>query len=281
MYKISINDSLRSQEELISTFPKLEIWENLPEGAIQTITDLRKTPTGYWLACNGIGAIEIDCKNKQILAYPAKETSEEEFNYFLIHNWLPLAYQAGGSQVIHASAVAHLESHKIILFCGESGSGKSTMAFGLGQRPSWHQIADDRLAFTVSNGSAIPLFIPDSVKLRPASASHFNQIAFNYNNLSWIQKELDITTVFFLERIPLEEKKGMPPFSIHPIKRTEAYPLLLKQAFSLAPGLQELKKTIIQDYLSLANQLNSNIVRFQSEFDILEALFDHLEAVYI
>jgi hypothetical protein len=83
---------------------------------------------------------------------------------------LPVALQALGTEVLHASAVRFPRG--VVAFCGRSGTGKSTLAFGLARRgyPLW---ADDAVAFEVAARAARSMPLPFQPRLRPASAAFF------------------------------------------------------------------------------------------------------------
>src|SRR5205823_1705698 len=77
---------------------------------------------------------------------------------------VPLALQVFGYEVLHASAV-RTESG-VSAFCGLSGTGKSTVAYGLSRRgyPLW---ADDAVVFSaVDEGTTHCFRIPFAFHLR-------------------------------------------------------------------------------------------------------------------
>ncbi len=83
---------------------------------------------------------------------------------------LPLVIQVRGTQVLHASAVEAPPG--IILLCGFSGAGKSSLAFGLG-RSGYRVWADDALAFESEGPSSMAHPLPFRIRLLPDAADYF------------------------------------------------------------------------------------------------------------
>jgi hypothetical protein len=85
---------------------------------------------------------------------------------------LPLMLQAHGYEAIHASAVQMPTG--VAAFCGSSGAGKSTVAYGLALR-GYGMWADDAVVLSISDGDREVLTprLPHSVNLRPESRRFF------------------------------------------------------------------------------------------------------------
>ena len=78
--------------------------------------------------------------------------------------------QVQGHEVMHASAVRM--SHGLVVLCGSSHMGKSTLAYGFSRRghPQW---ADDLVVFEPAGNAATAIALPFRPSLRSASASTF------------------------------------------------------------------------------------------------------------
>src|SRR5919106_5320553 len=85
---------------------------------------------------------------------------------------LPMALQAQGAEVLHASAV--LTPRGVLALCARSGTGKSTLAYGLSRR-GYPLRADDAVAFENSGAQINVRPLPFSIRLRPDAAAFFDQ----------------------------------------------------------------------------------------------------------
>jgi len=278
MFTITQAGYFEDNLEKISVIPEIEQWNSSPNSYI---TELRYAKEKIWLTRSDVGAICVDCDLMAISLYPKKSLDIEKFQKFVIHYWLPMAYQVCGTQVLHASALVNLNTHRILAICGDSGCGKSTFGFGMGKRAGWRQIADDRLAFSINNGKAVPILIPDTIKLRTPSANYFGEEPYQGEPLEWIEGDLEIKNIIFLTQSQNEEQQLSAPFEITPITRTDSYEFLLKQAFALTPALQELNKKMIENYLVLANQAQSYKLTYTLDFGILDKIYDAIEDILV
>lgn len=83
---------------------------------------------------------------------------------------VPLMLQVRGSEVLHASAV--LFPQGIVVLCGLSRSGKSTIAYAL-SRHAGDLWADDSLVWLPGATGPVAQSLPFSLQLRPESARYF------------------------------------------------------------------------------------------------------------
>src|SRR5438045_2629057 len=77
-------------------------------------------------------------------------------------NVLPMAIQALGGEALHASGV--VGSSGVVAFCGESGTGKSTLACALSAR-GYRLWADDAVAFEPGDGGLVAVPLPFQLRL--------------------------------------------------------------------------------------------------------------------
>jgi hypothetical protein len=85
---------------------------------------------------------------------------------------LPLTVQAFGREVLHASAV--VGRHGLIAFCGNSGAGKSTIAFALAEQ-GYIPWADDALSFESRSRGVFAIPLPFARRLRSDAIAHFGE----------------------------------------------------------------------------------------------------------
>jgi hypothetical protein len=118
----------------------------------------------------GLVTFRFDHAGGPVAALPCPGVGPGSVEEAYRHSALPLVLQALGGEVLHASAV--LTARGVVAFCGASGSGKSTIAYGLHRRGHglW---ADDAVALGVSEAVITTVRLPFDVRLRPASAALF------------------------------------------------------------------------------------------------------------
>lgn len=87
---------------------------------------------------------------------------------------VPLALQAGGLEVLHSSAVQLPTG--VLALCALSETGKSTLAYALHRR-GHPLVADDAVVLDVDGAATTITPVPFAMRLREASAKHFDRPA--------------------------------------------------------------------------------------------------------
>jgi len=85
---------------------------------------------------------------------------------------VPLALQAGGLEVLHASAVQLPVG--VLALCALSETGKSTLAYALHRR-AHRLVADDAVVLDLAGPTTTITPVPFAMRLREASARHFER----------------------------------------------------------------------------------------------------------
>jgi hypothetical protein len=126
---------------------------------------------GYRLEWRGIGVLTFAPRSTLVRLWPASGVDAETAASAVRHLIQPVILQALGYQTLHASAVQL--STGVVAFCGISGTGKSTLAFALGQAPGTLQTADDALVLGIAPATIVAHPLPFRPRLRPASLAYF------------------------------------------------------------------------------------------------------------
>lgn len=87
---------------------------------------------------------------------------------------VPLALQSGGLEVLHSSAVRLPAG--VLALCALSETGKSTLAYALHRR-GHPLVADDAVVLDVDGAATTITPVPFAMRLREASAKHFDRPA--------------------------------------------------------------------------------------------------------
>ena len=106
-----------------------------------------------WLFCSRMGIMfEVDSAGASITLLAGGPKWDRDAEEILVHRLLPRVVQLHDYHVLHASAVAR--DGKALLFCGLSGTGKSTLAAYLAQSRGWSLMCDD--ACVLALGDELP-----------------------------------------------------------------------------------------------------------------------------
>jgi hypothetical protein len=183
---------------------------------------------------------------------------------------VPLALQLRGLQVLHASAV--VVDGGVVALCGRSGAGKSTLAYGLGRRgfPLW---GDDAVAFEPRAGGLLASPLPFRMRLRPASAEWFDDLAHQKGfeqDTPWESEPSParFTALFVLERRTTASPDEKP--EIVRLAPADAFSAVLPHAYYLALDDEELNRELLTTYLTLSEELPVFALRYTPRLDLVE-----------
>src|ERR1700681_3983242 len=147
--------------------PRFEVWRDL-EGEVYAYAE--SCGDEYRMHLPGLASFRFSSRGDEVSAEINGATTEELVLDAYRRRVLPMALQVSGREVLHASAVRSRAG--VMALCADSGTGKSTIAFGLNSRgyPLW---ADDLVAFEVSDHGTHAISLPFNLRLRPSAAALF------------------------------------------------------------------------------------------------------------
>jgi hypothetical protein len=180
---------------------------------------------------------------------------------------LPLALQALGHEVLHASAVAFEAG--AVAFCAESGIGKSTVAYSLARR-GHPPCADDAVAIEPGRRGPELIPLPFALRLRPASAAYYGEDAGPAEVQHPVARR-PLAAICVLQR--LDNGTG-----IRRLGRAEAFPALLAHAYSFGLSDERRRRRMMEHYLSLASEVPVFSVVLASGLSTLARTLDEIEA---
>jgi hypothetical protein len=184
---------------------------------------------------------------------------------------VPLALQASGYEALHASAVRI--GAGVAAFCGFSGSGKSTVAYGLSRRgyPLW---GDDAVVFAAGREGNVSCFpIPFTLSLRAASREFFR---VGTPPLQIVEDHGQAST--FAAVVALERSLHEPP-GVEPVALSDAVRLLLPHAYRFTLSDRARTKQTVETYLELVTSVPVIRARYEPGFSEFPALLDAIESV--
>jgi len=231
----------------------------------------------YWMDLPGLATFCFDGDGNQVAASPSPGVAPDTVVEAYWHSALPLVLQARGAEVLHASAVR--TPRGVAAFCGASGSGKSTIAYGLHRR-GYGLWADDAVALDMSQAGigAVPLAF--DVRLRPASAAFFGLGAEaarltgagdSGGRVGWAP--VPLVAVCVIDR----GSRAFGDAALTRLRPSTAFPAVLAHAFCFS--LQDLgrKRLMLDRYLGLVARVPVFELGFGEGLAGLAAVLDAIE----
>ena len=235
-----------------------------------------------WMHVPGIASFRFGARGEEAVVVPepgrppvSRAVIEDTYQRAV----LPMALQAHGEEVIHASAVTMEDS--VVAFCGQSRTGKSTVAYGLHRR-GYRVWADDTLVFDASAEIVYAIPYPHRLRLRAEAADYFDlhelrrRGASSWTALEQAQDEpAPLACIFLLER----EAQASTP--VETVRLTPAQALAGLMAHSYWFRLDDAERTrrMIGKYLVLATEVPVFRMRFRAALDQLPEMLDQAESV--
>lgn len=134
-------------DEVVELFSRTEGWV----GSAQRIVEVYNALRGILLKVEGGGEFFISQPGEVIGKLNADEELSQLDREIILGPVIVLALALRNVWSLHASAVMY--NGKTILFLGESGRGKSTLASYLSQHNGWRLVADDILPAKMDGGT--------------------------------------------------------------------------------------------------------------------------------
>lgn len=209
----------------------------------------------YWLHVHGVGSFLFRHGELEVKGFPDSSLDPASFRDAFFHGVAPWLLQRAAWDCLHASAV--LEKEGVLVFCGPSHRGKSTMC-GAWAREGAVLYGDDAVAFVIRGAAALAARLPQRVRLRGPSESWFRNAPNPAAELPgglFVRYDLSATlkpirAVFWMDPLrPAAEKEAALLTRLNP---TEAFPLLLAGAHCMTMSDAACNRKMVDNYLSLA-----------------------------
>jgi hypothetical protein len=194
-------------------------------------------PDARWMTVLGVGSFVFGDLDGPVVAYPDQAVAEELVEDAYRRTVLPLALQALGREVLHASAV--LAPGGVLALCAVSGTGKSTIAYAISRRghPLW---SDDAVQFSVGSERVEAIPLPFALRLKGDSARLFGPGA---PTSVTEPTPAGLAAIFVLER--------GADVSVSALESVDAFPAVLTHAYCFDLGDPERKRLMMDAYLRL------------------------------
>jgi hypothetical protein len=226
----------------------------------------------------GVASFGFAVPTESVTAVPHPPARPELIRVTYERSVLPLVLQAGGAEVLHASAVYMRAG--VVALCGSSGVGKSTTAMALGRRghPLW---ADDVVALDMNGRHPEVLPLSFELRLRAEAASFFGEKPGATRRLrpsgtpgNGAEPEpACLLALCVLSRD--DERAGVAVERLG----AGAVPALLTHAYCFSLQQAVFKRRMLQHYLELAARVPVFAIRFRPGLERLSAVADVIEQV--
>jgi hypothetical protein len=273
--------------------PRLELTIAGPEERAPALPDLERGPVevwrdragvvcayGYiedehhWLHFPGLATYRFNARSRAVTAIAVAPVREEAIRDSFRRAVLPLALQALGLEVLHASAIVSAKG--VVGLCASSGTGKSTIAYGLGQR-RYRVWADDAVAFELVGARARTIRLPFKLRLRPDAAAAFLVEDPAMGQDAATQESAPLVALGVLRRAS-DLPEGVV---IEPLPRSAAFRALLPHAYCFSLADVERKRLMLDRYLGVSAHVPVFEIRFRPGLDVLPAVLDRIEQAII
>jgi hypothetical protein len=252
--------------------PTLEVWRDR-DGRV---TAYAHTARGsHWVRLPGVAVFGYDPEQDEVTAVVDSGMSRPEVAEAYRRVVLPMIQQARRSQVLHASGVRTAAG--VVAFCGTSGTGKSTVAYGLARRgyPVW---GDDAVCFATSERGMESIQLPFDLLLRAPTASFFDSASESVIP----QTEGDATEAVRLEAVCVLRADDSTSSSGSPVRLLalasgEAFTATLQHAYTLSLSDTDHRTRLVDDYLELVATTPVYDVSFEHGLDWLDVVLDAIE----
>ena len=233
----------------------------------------------YWMHLPGVATFRFSEEDGQITAIADTSAPRDQIADVYYRTVLPLALQARGIEVLHASAVRMRGG--IVALCGIMETGKSTIAYALSRRG--HSLrADDAVPFTTSGEAVRALSLPFTIRLRPSSAAFFEterirgRPSLRPDAATPVELSPDrLAAVFVMQRNP-DELSSAPP-SVTRLTASAAFASTLTHAYCFSLRNEVERGRMMQHYLDLAARVPIFELRFGAGLNWLPAITAAIE----
>jgi len=226
-----------------------------------------------WLRVPGLACFRFLTDDGYIEARAEADASADRIRDTYYRIALPLALQAAGHEVLHASAVS--DARGVHVFCGASRSGKSTLAYALGRR-GFEMWADDAVAFNVDGRGIAAVPLPFVLRLREEVAEFFDvptRIGQSDGKTEMLRHQAsgprEIASVSLLER-------GRSS-TIAPVSAQESLPAVLYHSFYFSLDDPSIVRRMGTQFLELVAEVPVFRVSMRPGLDALAEMLDALE----
>lgn len=257
---------------------EVQVWHDAHAGASASCYTVNGQ---HWVHLPGVASFRFGDVADEVMAIPHPPVRAKLIREVYSDWVLSVVLQALGVEVLHASAV--LTRAGVIALCAASGTGKSTIAFGL-SRCGYAVWADDAVAVEISGPQIRVVPLPFETRLRPASASYFSgeggamPARAVRQDLAQVSPELvPLAALCLLERAG----HGQEGLNVERVDPSGAFPALLSHAYCFSLVDCGRKRRMVEQYVDLSTRVPVFRIRFPTGLETLPLTLDAIEQAVI
>jgi hypothetical protein len=224
----------------------------------------------YRIDWPGLGAFAFRPGSRDVLVWPEPDARHEEISDTFDRLLQPVILQALGKQVLHAAA--SVGPCGTIAFCGNAGSGKSTLGFAMRQA-GYRQLADDALVLQLEQDRVSVCPLPFGPRLREASRLHFgyaDQIPATRVDVP--PPDLVLSAVFLLRQ---DDQIERPRLALLP--QAQAFSGLLAHAHCYDAQDPSHTKRLVESYLTMVSLVPVFTIQYRPDLQRLPQLIEIIQ----
>lgn len=223
-----------------------------------------------------LGVFVFDAGSTTVQVWPAPGVEHAAIRDAFARVIQPIILQALGYQALHASAVRGADG--VLAFCGVGRSGKSTLAYAMGQ-DGYEQVADDAVIIESGREGPTVHFVPFAPGLRPATRDYFTRGVADATRCAETRlatiASAPLRAVFILQQDP-SRREPEPPQPISPV---QAFAALVTHARCFDEHDPSHTRQLVEDYLNLAARVPVFAIAYPPDFVQLTSLIGGIDEV--
>lgn len=223
----------------------------------------------FWVHMPALATYRVG-RSPRVTALPAPGVSRAAVEDAYQRTVLPASLQLLGFEVLHSSAV--VMPRGVVALCAVSGTGKSTIAYGLSRRG--HRLwADDAVVLEVGP-SVWALSLPFRVRLEASAAALFgHDVATTGARAAALGTE----RVPLLALCVLTRVAGGDVVRSARLAPAQAFLAVFAHAHAFALDEEKRKRRLVRHYLDLTRRIPVFGLHFHGDLEALPVVLDHIE----
>ena len=224
----------------------------------------------YRIDWPGVGAFAFRPGSRDVLVWPEPDARHEEISDTFDRLLQPVILQALGKQALHAAAA--VGPCRTIAFCGNAGSGKSTLGFAMG-RAGYGQLADDALVLQLEQDRVSVCPLPFAPRLRQASRLHFGHAEqIPATRVDVRPADLLLSAIFLLRQ---DEQTERPRLALLP--QAQAFSAVLAHAYCYDAQDPSHTRRLVDSYLAMVSLVPVFALQYRPDLQRLQQLIEMIK----